>query len=149
MDPYGARKFMTEGGVKYLDADEFDVQSQTEDFHNDNEPSKRLPRIKPRERRPKEEEQKRNREFLQANPKYFITMNPRIEAYSLSTNEWSKSLAPKLYPIAVLMLAVVCDLDYFEPSKWNAAAFDHLVLDQDYKDILATFSHTRRSQWRR
>ena len=40
------------------------------------------------------------------------------------------------------MAAVKCDLDYFEPIKWNAAAFDHLVLDKDYKDILKTFSHT-------
>ena len=94
IDPYGARKFMVEGGIKYLDAEEYEVQSETEDGHSDKEPSNRLPRIKPRERRPNDDERTSNREFLQANPQHFITMNSNIEAYSLSTNEWSKLLAP-------------------------------------------------------
>jgi hypothetical protein len=98
IDPYGARKFMIEGTTRYLDADEFLVQSQTEEFHSENEPAQRLPRIKSRARRPTKGEQKRNREFFHANPQYLTTMNPKIEAYSLSTNEWSKLLAPQVLP---------------------------------------------------
>jgi hypothetical protein len=133
---------MEEGGPRYVDAGEPEEQSQTEASQSDREQTKALPRIKCRSRRPNEEEQSRNRDFFQANPQHLITMNPIIEAYSLSTNEWSKFLAPKVCPLAVLMVAVMCDLDYFEPIKWNAAAFDLLVLDKDYKDILRTFSHT-------
>ena len=33
----------------------------------------------------------------------------------------------------------MCDLEYAEPIEWNTAAFDHLVLDQDHKDVLLTF----------
>ena len=89
---------MIEGTTRYLDADEFLVQSQTEDLHSETESAQRLPRIKSRARRPTEREQKRNREFFHANPQYLTTMNPKIEAYSLSTNEWSKLLAPQVLP---------------------------------------------------
>jgi hypothetical protein len=143
VDPHGARKFMVQEAPNYTDAGEPEEKSQIEDSNQgDGEQTRALPRIKPRSRRPSEEEQFRNRDFFLANPQHFITMNPIIETYCLSTNEWSKLLALKICPVAVLMAAVKCDLDYFEPIKWNAAAFDHLVLDQDYKDILKTFSHT-------
>ena len=76
----------------FYDADEIELPSNTDDSDNENELAKKLPRIKPRERRPTKEEMKENREFLLANPQYFITMKPMVEAYSLTTNEWSTTL---------------------------------------------------------
>jgi hypothetical protein len=46
------------------------------------------------------------------------------------------------------VFTVLCDLDYIEPIKWNATAFDYLVLDRDYKEVLLTFcrKHDQASQ---
>jgi hypothetical protein len=87
---------MAEGTPNYADAKELEEQSQNEDSQADREQTKALPRLKHRSRRPNEEEQVRNLEFFQANPQHLITMDPNIEAYSLSTNEWSKLLATGL-----------------------------------------------------
>ena len=92
IDPFGARKFAEtieddEDVDLFEDADEIDPLPFSDD---DNELDNKLPRITPRERRPNEEEQMRNSEFLRANKRHLITMSPVVEAYSLTTNEWSK-----------------------------------------------------------
>ncbi|OQV06616.1 hypothetical protein CLAIMM_11159 isoform 2 [Cladophialophora immunda] len=122
VDPYGARKFMSEGGADHADAEEPEEMLQTEGSQGNREQTKAsLPRLHRRSRRPNKAEQARNRDFLQAKPEHLVTMNPNIEAYLLSTNEWIK-----------------CNLEYFEPIEWNARAFDYLVLDKDVKDMLKT-----------
>jgi hypothetical protein len=93
VDPFGARKYMNveDEEVDYFDdADDMEDLTHAEKFDIVDEPAKKLPRIKTRERRPITEEQKRNREFLLANTQYFITMNPMVEAYCLTMNEWRK-----------------------------------------------------------
>ena len=92
IDPFGARKFSEkiehdEDVVSFEDAKEMDSLPRSDD---NNELDSKLPRITPRERRPTKEERMRNSEFLQANRRHLITMSPLVEAYSLTTNEWSK-----------------------------------------------------------
>ena len=89
IDPFGARKFgENDEDVEFFEeAEETDPLPRSDDV---NELDNKLHRIPPRERRPTEEEQLRNSEFLLSNKRYLITMSPLVEAYSLTTNEWSK-----------------------------------------------------------
>ncbi|ERF68700.1 hypothetical protein EPUS_05761 [Endocarpon pusillum Z07020] len=74
-----------------------------------------------REERPSVEKQKSNRETVQGNPKYLLMLSPLLAGYALNNRKW-----------------LLFSIDDVRPLHWNDEAIDHLVLHDEYKDILLT-----------
>ncbi|CAK7206585.1 hypothetical protein SEUCBS139899_009383 [Sporothrix eucalyptigena] len=69
-----------------------------------------------------EEEQARNKEAMLAKPEELMFMSPMVEGYALKNKLWFSFYVEDIRPI-----------------KWNDGAYDHLVYDEQQKDLVLSF----------
>ncbi|CAK7213580.1 hypothetical protein SCUCBS95973_001847 [Sporothrix curviconia] len=69
-----------------------------------------------------EEEQARNKAAMMAKPEELMFMSPMVEGYALKNKLWFSFYVEDIRPV-----------------KWNDGAYDHLVYDEQQKDLVLSF----------
>jgi SpoVK/Ycf46/Vps4 family AAA+-type ATPase len=86
-----------------------------------------------------EEERQKNKDAMLAKEQDLMFMVPIIEGYALKNKLWRESFLKPGVRFETDELVVSFYVEDIRPMVWNDSAFDHLVYDEQQKDLVLSF----------
>ena len=86
-----------------------------------------------------EEDQARNKKDMLAREQDLVFLSPLLPGYALKNKLWCKYFDDNRCEIATDYVSVNFYVDDIKPVQWNDDAYEHLVYEEESKDLVLTF----------